>query len=112
MATKKKVKEDPVEEVTSDEQPYEGYSLVQVPLPTKNDFVTNANRRSDDDCLHGHACRVVAGEHEGRYGVLQSTASVGKDGYPKDVVIHTFDEDGLSLTVPYADIRPSAPGLW
>lgn len=116
MATKK-VKDDTQEAIDASiaehgEAPYQGYSLVETPAPTKHDFVTNANRRSDDDCLHLHACRVVNGEHKGRYGVLRETSSLAKDGYPDEVVIHTFDADGLTLTVNYADIRPSAPGLW
>lgn len=117
MATKKTVKDDTQEAIDASiaehgEVPYQGYSLVQSPAPTKNDFITNANRRSDDDCLHLHACRVIAGEHEGRYGVLRETSSVGKDGYPDEVVMHTFDAEGETLTVKYADIRPDAPGRW
>jgi hypothetical protein len=66
--------------------------------------------RSDDDVLTNHFCRVIAGEYTGRYGVLQSTATLGVDGWPDLVVVRTRDAEDENIIVPYAAIRPDEAG--
>lgn len=67
-------------------------------------------KRDDNDVLSGHFCEVVEGEHEGRYGVLESTGTLGIDGYPDEVVVATRDADSENILVPYAAIRPAESG--
>jgi hypothetical protein len=67
-------------------------------------------KRDDNDVLSGHFCDVVDGPYAGRYGVLESTGTLGIDGYPDEVVVLTRDADAENILVSYADIRPSASG--
>jgi hypothetical protein len=55
-------------------------------------------------------CRVIAGPYQGRYGVLQSTASISADGWPDRVVIRTRDAEDENIVVAYSDIRPDVAG--
>lgn len=55
-------------------------------------------------------CKVVAGPHQGRYGVLQSTANIGADGWPDQVVVRTRDAEDENIVVAYSDIRPDVAG--
>ncbi|HTA98665.1 MAG TPA: hypothetical protein VK730_13615 [Solirubrobacteraceae bacterium] len=66
--------------------------------------------RTDDDVLTGTFCRVIAGEHQGRYGVFTNTATITLDGWPATVIVRTRDDRDENLTVNYADIRPAAAG--
>jgi hypothetical protein len=66
--------------------------------------------RDDRDVLSGNFCRVIAGEHEGRYGVLTGTATVFLDGWPATVTVRTRDDRDEYITVDYVDIRPANPG--
>lgn len=72
--------------------------------------ITNVTSTSDADALHGHFCRVVSGEHEGRYGVLEQTAEADAKGRPKTVVVRTRDEHDERIVVNYSDLRPAQPG--
>jgi hypothetical protein len=62
-------------------------------------------RRSDDDVLPGGWCRIVNGEHAGKYGFYDTTASADDDGYP--VLVNVKLRSGGILTVNHADIRPA-----
>jgi hypothetical protein len=67
--------------------------------------------RTDDDVLTGCFCKVVAGEHQGRYGVLTGTVTVGLgDGWPARVTVRTRDDRDEYVTVNYEDIRPAQAG--
>jgi hypothetical protein len=55
-------------------------------------------------------CKVVAGPHQGRYGVFQSTANIGADGWPDQVVVRTRDAEDENIVVAYSDIRPDVAG--
>jgi uncharacterized protein YbdZ (MbtH family) len=67
--------------------------------------------RTDDDVLTGTFCNVIAGEHQGRYGVLTGTVTVAlTDGWPATVTVRTRDDRDEYITVNYADIRPAQPG--
>lgn len=67
--------------------------------------------RTDDDVLSGCFCRVIRGEHQGRYGVLIGavTVNVG-DGWPAVVTVRTRDDRDEYIEVNYDDIRPAQPG--
>lgn len=62
--------------------------------------------RGVNDPVEGHFVRVVAGPHEGRYGVL---VRVGED--PKQSVLRTRDKYTDLLSVDYNDLRPAEAGL-
>lgn len=97
MAPKKKTKEEAPKETAQ----------VRRPEPE----VTNATVRSDGDVLHGHFCRVIAGEHEGRYGVLEQTASFDeKTQRPLTVIVRTRDEHDERIVVSYSNLTPAEPG--
>jgi hypothetical protein len=67
--------------------------------------------RTDNDVLSGSFCRVINGEHQGRYGVFVRTATVFvNDGWPATVTVRTRDDRDEYLLVNYADIRPAQPG--
>lgn len=67
--------------------------------------------RTDDDVLSGNFCRVVSGEHQGRYGVFVGTSTVFvNDGWPATVTVRTRDDRDELILVNYADIRPAQPG--
>jgi hypothetical protein len=66
--------------------------------------------RSDDDALTNQFARVVAGDNVGRYGVFTKTLSIGEDGYPDKVLLHTRDDRDEDLEVDYADLRPAKAG--
>jgi hypothetical protein len=66
--------------------------------------------RSDDDVLTNSFCRVIAGPYTGRYGVFWSTANLGADGWPDEVVVRTRDAEDENIVVKYADIRPDVAG--
>lgn len=66
--------------------------------------------RSDDDVLTNSFCKVIAGPYAGRYGVFWSTASLGADGWPSEVVVRTRDAEDENIVVSYADIRPDIAG--
>lgn len=66
--------------------------------------------RSDDDVLTNAFCKVIAGPYAGRYGVFWSTASLGADGWPSEVVVRTRDAEDENIVVSYADIRPDVAG--
>lgn len=66
--------------------------------------------RSDNDVLTNSFCKVIAGPYTGRYGVFWSTASLGADGWPSEVVVRTRDAEDENIVVNYADIRPDVAG--
>ena len=66
--------------------------------------------RSDDDVLTNTFCKVIAGPYTGRYGVYITTASLGADGWPDQVVVRTRDAEDENIVVAYADIRPDVAG--
>ena len=66
--------------------------------------------RTDNDVLSGSFCRVIDGEHQGRYGVFISTDTVFLDGWPATVTVRTRDAEDEYILVNYADIRPAQPG--
>jgi hypothetical protein len=67
--------------------------------------------RDDNDVLTGGWCTVIAGEHQGRYGVYTATATVLlADGWPATVTVRTRDARDEDIIVNYADIRPSQAG--
>jgi len=67
--------------------------------------------RNDDDVLTGGWCTVVAGDHQGRYGVYTDTATVfTADGWPATVTVRTRDDRNEDIVVDYADIRPAQAG--
>ena len=66
--------------------------------------------RTDNDVLSGRFCRVINGEHQGRYGVFVQTATVFLDGWPATVTVRTRDDRDEYILVNYADIRPAQPG--
>jgi hypothetical protein len=66
--------------------------------------------RGDDDAITGRFCTVVSGEHQGRYGVLQNTATLTANGWPELVVVRTRDAEDENLVVRYEDIRPAQAG--
>lgn len=66
--------------------------------------------RDDNDVLSGNFCRVVAGEHQGRYGVFVTTNTLCLDGWPATVTIKTRDDRDELIVVSYGDIRPAQPG--
>jgi hypothetical protein len=66
--------------------------------------------RSDNDVLTNTFCKVIAGPYAGRYGVYITTASLGADGWPDQVVVRTRDAEDENIVVAYADIRPDVAG--
>lgn len=70
----------------------------------------STNVRSDADVPVHSFARVTAGEHKGRYGVVDGVSSYGGDGFPETVVFRTRDSDDLRLEVPYKDLEPAEPG--
>jgi len=66
--------------------------------------------RSDNDVLTNTFCKVIAGPYTGRYGVYITTASLGADGWPAEVVVRTRDAEDENIVVAYADIRPDVAG--
>jgi hypothetical protein len=66
--------------------------------------------RSDNDVLTNTFCKVIAGPYSGRYGVYITTASLGADGWPDQVVVRTRDAEDENIVVAYADIRPDVAG--
>lgn len=70
----------------------------------------STNVRSDADVPVHSFARVTAGEHKGRYGVVDGVARYGGDGFPETVVFRTRDADDLRLEVPYKDLEPAEPG--
>src|SRR4051812_48442592 len=80
-----------------------------VPAPVLQ-VVTNATVRGDNAALTGHFCDVVAGEHAGRYGVLDSIATVDDDGNPLTGIVFTRDDAGERIVVKYEDCRPAQSG--
>lgn len=61
--------------------------------------------RGVNDAVEGHFVDVVAGPHEGRYGVL---ISVGAN--PKESVVRTRDANTDLISVDYNDLRPALAG--
>lgn len=61
--------------------------------------------RGPADPVLGGFVDVVAGEHEGRYGVLWSIAPNGEDA-----VVRTRDKFTDLLSVSLADLRPAEAG--
>jgi hypothetical protein len=70
--------------------------------------VDNHAVRSDDDALEGHFVNVVAGPHEGVFGVFDKVNEYAADGYPKTVIVEARDAKGDLFTVNYKDLRPAA----
>lgn len=66
-------------------------------------------RRSDADVLPGQFCRVDTGDHAGRVGVFEETASIDGDGYPEAVTVR-LRGGGERIVVDYADITPVEHG--
>lgn len=72
--------------------------------------VTDLTARSDADVRVGRFCKVVGGDHDGRYGVYERTSTYGDDGYPDEVIVATRDEDSMRIVVPYSSLVPSEAG--
>jgi hypothetical protein len=72
--------------------------------------IDSTNARDDLDARVGHFVQAVNGEHQGRYGVLDSVATVGTDGYPSSVVVVTRDDENEYIVVDYADLVPAEAG--
>lgn len=58
----------------------------------------------------GEFATVTGGEHEGRYGVVESVATFDSKGWPKTVIFRTRDADSARLTVNYSDLKASEAG--
>jgi hypothetical protein len=82
----------------------------ETPKATKAVKVTDLTARDDSDVRQGRFCKVVGGEHDGRYGVYEGTSTYGDDGYPDEVVVITRDEDSMRIVVPYSSLVPSEAG--
>lgn len=72
--------------------------------------IDSTNARDDLDARVGHFVQAVDGEHQGRYGVLDSVATVGKDGFPSTVVVVTRDDENEYIIVNYGDLVPAEAG--
>ena len=86
-------------------------ALATPPAPSGVAFDGSVYRaRSDNDVLTNTFCKVIAGPYTGRYGVYITTASLGADGWPAEVVVRTRDAEDENIVVAYADIRPDVAG--
>lgn len=93
---------DPAEETVTQESP--------APPRATGTLLHDHNRRSDNDAFVGRFARVVGGEHEGRYGVVDSISEFGADGLPKTAVFRTRDANDERLEVAYEHLRPAEAG--
>jgi hypothetical protein len=98
----------PSQPATLEESPVEPETTSPVPPAVIEGIVYRG--RTDDDVLTGTFCRVIAGEHQGRYGVFTNTATITLDGWPATVTVRTRDDRDENITVNYADIRPAQAG--
>lgn len=57
--------------------------------------------------FYGHFVTVVAGEHEGAYGVYYDNVTFDANGKPDVILVRTRDADNRQLEVRYADVRPA-----
>jgi hypothetical protein len=80
-----------------------------IPAPSLRN-VTNAQVRHDGDALTGHFVRVVGGDFEGRYGVLDSITKVDDQGFPLEGLVVTRDDDATTISVKYQDLARSEAG--
>jgi hypothetical protein len=80
-----------------------------IPAPSLRN-VTNAQVRHDGDALTGHFVRVVDGDYEGRYGVLDSITKVDEQGFPLEGMVVTRDDDATTILVKYQDLARSEAG--
>jgi hypothetical protein len=64
----------------------------------------------DEGAKVGFFAKVIAGPHDGRYGVVQSIGDVHPDGSPRTAVLTTRDDDNASLVVAYEHLRPDSAG--
>jgi hypothetical protein len=79
--------------------------------PNRNAITVTSNEaRNDSDALYGHFARVTKGEHQGRYGVVESFVEHGSDGYPTKAILRTRDDDTARLTVPYDALERTRAG--
>lgn len=65
---------------------------------------------SDDEVTEGSFCKVVAGPHQGRYGVLHAVEMEDVNGQPLVATVRTRDDNDEYLSVRYEHIRPDAAG--
>lgn len=72
--------------------------------------IDSTTARDDADARVGHFVQAISGEHKGRYGVLDSVATVGSDGYPSTVIVVTRDDDAEHIVVDYGDLVPAEAG--
>jgi len=67
--------------------------------------VDQYTKRSDDDALYGHFCRIVKGDHEGTVGVYAATLDREDDGWPKTIIVEPVGQANTMFQVPYKDVR-------
>jgi hypothetical protein len=99
MATKKKVTDDYVEQPSGN-------------APTPSPRVDNANRADlggDVVVPTGSFCRVVDGEHAGRYGVVLEHVE-WFDGGPAMSIVRTRDDDDMLIMVDTGSLTPAQAG--
>ena len=79
---------------------------VAKPVP----HVDSTTARSDSDARVGAFVNVVKGKHKGRYGVLETVVTLGKDGYPDAVIVVSRDEHADRIVASYDDLVPAEAG--
>jgi hypothetical protein len=71
----------------------------------------DVNARNDSDVMQGRFARVVAGEHEGRYGVVKYLGGEPDgDGFPTVAILTTRDDMAEDLEVAYSELAPANAG--
>lgn len=70
----------------------------------KPDPLDDTNTQEDGQAVVGHFVKVIAGDHEGRYGVL-----IG-DAAGDTVIVRTRDDDSARIVVKYTDLAPALSG--
>jgi len=72
--------------------------------------VDSTTARSDSDARVGNFVTVAKGKHKGRYGVLETVVTLGKDGYPDAVIVVSRDERAERIVASYDDLVPAEAG--
>lgn len=58
----------------------------------------------------GTFVKVIAGKHEGRYGVLHAISLETDDGWPLTTTVRTRDDRDELIPVKYKHLRPDTAG--